>query len=115
MLKEFLINIKFDENIEQVFPIFEKILNGTKLVINVPKYNYFLKRIDNDLVHFTILYWYRTDIVKVTENNLKSSLYLVTYAAFKKINVPNNILTIKNENYIEIINFHNFHLNSLLC
>lgn len=55
MLKEFLINIKFDENIEQVFPIFEKIVNGTKLVINVPKYNYFLKRIDNDLVHFTIL------------------------------------------------------------
>lgn len=100
MREELIITVGFDENIEKVFLVFEKILSETELVLNEPKYNYFIKQIENDLVHFSILYWYRTDNVKVPGNNLKSSLFLIIYTALKakNFNMPNNVLTIKNDN-----------------
>jgi small-conductance mechanosensitive channel len=100
MREELVITVGFDENIEKVFLVFDKILSETELVLNEPKYNYFIKQIENDLVHFSILYWYRTDNVKVPGNNLKSSLFLIIYTALKakNFNMPNNVLTIKNDN-----------------
>jgi small-conductance mechanosensitive channel len=100
MREELIITVGFDENIEKVFLVFDKILSETELVLNEPKYNYFIKQIENDLVHFSILYWYRTDNVKVPGNNLKSSLFLIIYTALKakNFNMPNNVLTIKNDN-----------------
>ena len=100
MREELIITVGFDENIEKVFLVFEKVLNETELVLNEPKYNYYIKQIENDLVHFSILYWYRTDNVKVPGNNLKSSLFLIIYTTLKakNFNMPNNVLTIKNDN-----------------
>jgi small-conductance mechanosensitive channel len=98
MREELTITVGFDENVDQVFMILEHILKETELVLNLPMYNYFIDRIEKDLVYFTILYWYRTDNIKVPGSNLKSRLYLAIYSALKnkEFNLPNEILSINN-------------------
>lgn len=96
--EEFTIGISYNDNPQEIIETIENLLKEFEDVQANPASQVIVTEFTANFIHLRILYWIRTNQMKVTALRLKSNIMVKTFETFKEkgYSIPNNsIQTIK--------------------
>ncbi|WP_372752506.1 mechanosensitive ion channel family protein [Mariniflexile sp.] len=97
MRHEFIISVGHDDRINHAIKLIDSLLHKNEFVLKMPMYSVLVDKIENDIVHILVHFWYKTDEVKAPGGKLKTDLQLTSYAVLKSegFTVPTTTISIE--------------------